>query len=237
MFKVFLAYDGTRYFGWQKTVEGPSIQGEMEKAIAQITGEMVIPEAASRTDRGVHAEGQVVQFAIKAPIDPKRLLKGLNGVLPSDIRVLEIVPCHFHPTLDALGKEYRYRICLGPVQDPMNYLYSWHFRHPLDLEKVESAANHLIGTHDFTAFANEEEKNPICTLQSISFQKGYFQIIGTRFLYKMARNIVGTLVYIGCGKLPADSIPQILKSRDRKRAGITAPAHGLHLHQVFYSVK
>lgn len=236
MFKVILSYDGTRYFGWQKTITGPSIQEELEKAIFQITGERVLPEAASRTDRGVHAEGQVVQFALQKGGDPLRLQRGLNAVLPSDIRVVEMTPLAFHPTLDAVGKEYHYRLSLEPVQDPIDRLYSWHFPYPLDLKKIEEASKDLIGTHDFSAFANEEEKDPICTVASIDF-KGCFRIQGNRFLYKMVRNIVGTLIYIGSGKLATDSIPQILDSRDRKKGGITAPAHGLHLHQVFYPVK
>lgn len=235
-YKSTIAYDGTRYFGWQKTRAGPTIQEELEKALRQITGETVPPEAASRTDRGVHAEGQVIQFALQKQRDPLQLLKGLNAVLPSDIRVLEIVPKEFHPTLDAIGKEYRYQICQAPVQDPTQRLYSWHIRHRLDRAKVELAIHDLIGTHDFSAFANEEEKNPICTIESIAFD-GSFRIRGDRFLYKMVRNLVGTLVYIGCGKLPSDSIPPILESKKRKQAGVTAPPHGLYLHQVFYPLK
>lgn len=237
MFKALIAYDGTRYFGWQKTITGPSIQEELEKAIAQITQESVVPEAASRTDRGVHAEGQVIQFSLETPGDPKRLLRSLNAVLPSDIRVLSLSSKQFHPTLDAIGKEYHYRMCLDPVQDPIKRLYAWHFQHPLNLKNIESAAKDLIGTHDFTAFANEEEKDPICTLESIVFNKNCFQIKGNRFLYKMVRNLVGTLIYIGMGKLLPNAIPSILASRDRKKAGITAPAHGLYLHQVSYPVK
>ncbi len=235
MFKVILSYDGTHYFGWQKTITGPSIQEQMEKAIARITGETILPEAASRTDRGVHARGQVVQFGLNTPMAPHRLLRGLNAVLPSDIRVLEITPCEFHPTLDATGKEYRYQMDLNPVQDPTERLYTWHFPYPLDRPKIDSAAKDLVGTHDFTAFANEPEKNPLCTIQSVTFDGHTFQIKGDRFLYKMVRNIVGTLIYIGCGKL--NSIKDILDSRDRKKGGVTAPAHGLYLHQVFYSVK
>ena len=145
MYKALIAYDGTRYFGWQKTVSGPSIQQELETAIWQITGERTIPEAASRTDRGVHAAGQVVQFALFKPIDSERLLRGLNAVLPSDIRVLELAPQSFHPTLDATGKEYRYRLCQGPVQDPTMRLYSWHFRHPLNEAEIDRAAQRLTG--------------------------------------------------------------------------------------------
>ena len=237
MYKALLAYDGTCYFGWQKTPSGPSIQEELEKAIARITGESVLPESASRTDRGVHAEGQVIRFTLKNSANPHRLMRGLNAVLPGDIRVRELAPCQFHPALDAMGKTYRYRICLGPVQDPVNRLYSWHIYFPLNVAKMERAARSLIGTHDFTAFANEEGKDPLCTIQSIDIVEDCIWIKGNRFLYKMVRNIVGTLVHIGCGKLPEDCIPDILASRDRKKAGITAPAQGLHLHQVFYAVK
>lgn len=237
MYKVKLSYDGTRYFGWQKTKTGPSIQEELEKTIWQITRERVLPEAASRTDRGVHAEGQVVQFALSQEWQPSKLLLGLNAVLPKDIRIKEIERKDFHPTLDAKGKEYRYRICQGLAQDPTLRLYSWHFRHPLDLSLIEQAAKHLIGTHDFTSFANEEEKDPVCTLESIHFDPPFFRILGNRFLYKMVRNLVGTLAYAGCGKIAVDAIPGILAAKDRKLAGMTAPAHGLYLHQVFYSLK
>ncbi len=235
MYKLILAYDGTRYFGWQKTITGPSIQEELQKAIARITGEHVLPEAASRTDRGVHAQGQVVQFALARPLEPQRLHRGLNAVLPSDIRILSLEPHLFHPTLDALGKEYHYRLFLGPVPDPHTRLYAWHIPYPLDLAKMEQEAQQLLGTHDFTAFANEPEKDPLCTLESIAFTDSLtIQIRGNRFLYKMARNIAGALVYIGSDKLT--SLSDTLASRDRKKGGITAPAHGLHLHQVFYPV-
>ena len=237
MFKATLTYDGTRYFGWQKTASGPSIQEEIEKAIARVTQERVLPEAASRTDRGVHATGQVVQFALEGEVDLPQLLRGLNAVLPPDIRVLEIVPCNFHPTLDAIGKEYRYQLSLTPVQDPTIRLYSWHIPYPLHCANIELAAKDLLGSHDFSAFAGEPAKDPICTIESIVFKDGCFHIKGDRFLYKMVRNLVGTLVSVGCGKISPDAMPHILQSKDRKRAGVTAPAHGLHLHQVFYLVK
>jgi tRNA pseudouridine38-40 synthase len=233
LYKAVICYDGTHYFGWQKTKTGPSIQEEIEKAIRRITGEDAFPEAASRTDRGVHAEGQVVQFALRKELDPAKLLRGLNAVLPSDIRILQLSFCQFHPTLDAKGKEYRYQICQEPVQDPTLRLYSWHLPHPLQTDKMERAARDLIGQKDFTSFANEPEKNPLCTIEEVRFD-GSFWIRGDRFLYKMVRNLVGTLIYIGLGKLKEDSIPSILAAKDRKKAGITAPALGLYLHQVFY---
>lgn len=241
-FKALLSYDGTAYFGWQKTKTGPSIQESVSQAIHRITGETVLPEAASRTDRGVHAEGQSIQFHLEGAFDPRKLQRGLNAVLAPDIRAvhLEAAPDRFHPTIDAAAKEYHYRLSLGPAQDPLLRLYSWHFRYPLDLAKMELAAKDLLGTRDFTAFANEPEKDPICTLQEIRIEiseEGRLQIamIGNRFLYKMARTLAGTIVYIGCGKLPPDCIPALFTSRNRKMAGITAPAHGLYLYQVFYN--
>lgn len=235
MYKAIISYDGTRFYGWQKTITGPSIQEELEKAIQKVTGEKVTPEAASRTDRGVHAEGQVIQFALAKQVDPAPLLRSLNGVLPSEIRILDLGYKQFHPTLDATGKIYKYMICEGAVQDPTRRLYSWHIPYALDRKKILTAAKDLTGQHDFTAFANEKEKNPICTIESIDFNDAFW-IRGDRFLYKMVRNLVGTLIYVGAGKLPPDSIPSILASKDRQLAGITAPAHGLYLHQVFYEL-
>ena len=232
MYKLIVAYDGTRYFGWQKTKMGSSIQEELEKAIFRISGETVLPEAASRTDRGVHAQGQVVQFALTKEWSSQKLRTALNALLPSDIRVLEVERREFHPTLDAIGKEYHYRICQGLAQDPILRLYSWHYYYPLNFNKITQGIEELLGTHDFTALANEIEKNPICTIKSIEFDGALFKIRGDRFLYKMVRNIVGTLLYLGTGKL--DAITPILASKKRELAGVTAPAHGLYLHQVFF---
>jgi tRNA pseudouridine38-40 synthase len=238
-YKLILSYDGTAYFGWQKTAAGPSIQESLSTAIRQITQEEVTPEAASRTDRGVHATGQVVAFTLKKEWEPEALQKALNGTLPRDIRVQQITwgsPL-FHPTLSAVEKEYRYWISLGPVQDPIHRLYSWAFRYPLDLDKMKRAAAFLLGTRDFSSFANEEKDNPICHIKSIEIAQEELleiRIRGDRFLYKMARNIAGTLVYVGCGKLSATSIRAILASKDRKKAGVTAPAHGLTLYSVDY---
>ena len=233
-FKALLAYDGTQYYGWQKTRSGPTIQEALQKAIFQLTQETVLPEAASRTDRGVHAVGQVVQFSAKKEISAHQL----NAVLPPDIRALQLetVPPSFHPTLDALEKEYHYKLHLGPTHDPTMRLYTWHIHQPLDIPKMLSAKNDLIGTHDFTAFAGETEANPICTITDIAFEEATLKIKGNRFLYKMARNIAGTLIDIARGKLSSD-IPQLLQSRDRKKTGVTAPAHGLYLHQVVYPLK
>lgn len=242
-FRLLLSYDGTAYFGWQKTEKGPTIQETLAKALYVLSPNSSLPEAASRTDKGVHAEGQVVSFSLPhdKPIAPHTLQKALNAHLPADIRVLNVesVPDTFHPTLDAKKKEYRYRICLSGIQNPIYRLYSWSFRYLLKIEKMECAAQALIGTHDFSALANETEKNPICTIETIEIaqlaeNRLEIAIRGDRFLYKMMRNLVGTLLYIGSGKLPDGCIQTLLASKDRKEAGMTAPAHGLTLSKVFY---
>ena len=234
MYKAILAYDGTHYFGWQKTKTGPSIQEELEKAIYQMSRENCLPEAASRTDRGVHAEGQVIQFELQKEWPCESLCKALNGILPTDIRLLHIEKKVFHPTLDAIRKEYRYQIMGGIAPDPTLKLYAWHIPLPLNCAHIEEAILPLLGTHDFSAFAGEKEKDPICHLESLSFDGKMFYIRGERFLYKMVRNLVGTLVYVGLGKLTPNAIASILESKKRALAGITAPAHGLYLHQVDY---
>jgi len=241
-YQLTLSYDGTHYFGWQKANTGPTIQETLEKAIIKIEKTAAPPEAASRTDRGVHAEQQSVTFFLQKKWDVKILQKILNSSLPFDIRVLniQIVPPHFHPTLDALEKEYHYYCCLKSVQQPIHRRHSWHFYYPLDIKKMQEEAKNLLGTHDFTSFTNTVEKDPICTLRKIEIltlpeDRLMISLIGDRFLYKMARNIVGTLLFIGCGKIAPNQLPSILLSRDRKQAGMAAPAHGLFLHRIQYS--
>jgi len=241
VYKLTVSYDGTAYFGWQKTKTGPSIQESLQDVLKQISREEVLPEAASRTDRGVHAIGQVVSISLKKNWEIRSLQRALNAVLPQDIRIvaLEPAPPGFHPTLHAKEKEYRYRLCLGAVQDPIHRLYSWAFRYALDLPKMEQGAQDFLGQRDFSAFANQGKPNSICALSRIEIaslpeNRLEIRISGNRFLYKMARNIAGTLVYIGCGKLPKDAVSKILASKNRKMAGITAPAHGLALYRVNY---
>lgn len=239
-FHAIVAYDGTHYFGWQSTKTGPSIQETLSFAIKSASQEKVLPEAASRTDRGVHARGQSIAFSLQKKWDPRRLLQAINAYLPKDIRILElkIVPVDFHPTLHAKSKEYHYFVSQEPFQTPIDRLYSWHFPYPLDLHLMKQAAQSLIGTHDFSAFANKRSENPACTLLSIEFARleRTLQIIlkGDRFLYKMARTIAGTLLYVGCKKLAPQAIFSLLSSPDRKNAGVTAAAHGLFLHRVIY---
>jgi len=242
MFRAVIAYDGTHYFGWQATKAGPTIQETLSQALLRATQEKVIPEATSRTDRGVHAEGQVIAFPLQKPWDPKKLLNALNAHLPEEIRIcsLTLDSPDFHPTLAAKEKEYHYHISCARFQHPIERLYAWHIHTELDLELMENTIPLLLGTHNFSSFTSGPIKNPICTLSSITLHKKEREglkivLRGDRFLYKMVRTIVGTLVYIGRKKLSPDCIKLLFETKDRKIGGVTAPAHGLFLHKVLYS--
>lgn len=235
-YKSLITYDGTGYFGWQTTRCGPSIQGTLQEALFRLTQEVVTPEAASRTDRGVHAAGQCICFELKKALDPHTLHRALNALLPPDIRCLsvELATPTFHPTLDAQAKEYVYRFSFGPVQYPSERLYAWHIPQILSFSSMQKAADQLIGEKNFTAFANEKKGNPICHLSAIEFLDKKILLRGDRFLYKMARNLIGTLIDVGKNKISPAVIPDILASQDRKKSGTSAPAHGLFLHRVIY---
>jgi len=238
--KLILAYEGTHYLGWQKTAMGPSIEEELEKALAQILRHPVSLQAASRTDAGVHAEGQVVNFFTDVKIPLEKLQKSLNGLLAKDISVIkiELADESFHPTLDSQGKEYHYSVCLGSTQLPFYRNFSWHFAYPVNIDEIRKAAHRLKGRHDFAAFTNERQEDNVREIFDIVIEPSEnrlkIRVSGNNFLYKMVRNIVGTLLYVGCGKLSSDEVPSILASRDRTRAGVTAPALGLVLKEVFY---
>lgn len=241
-----LSYWGAPFFGWQKTAAGPSIEEALEQALERILRHQVGLQAASRTDAGVHAQGQVVNFFTDNPIELPLLQRALNGTLPKTIGVVRIAekPEPFHPTLDAKRKEYHYQMCTGQVQLPFYRHTSWHFPRCLDLNMMQQGASALLGTHDFSSFCNERaawDKDPICTLETIVIScieanRFHFRIVGDHFLYKMVRNLIGTLAYVGCRLLSAQDIPAILASKQRTRAGITAPSHGLCLYQVYYAV-
>lgn len=240
--RLLLTYDGTNYLGWQKTPEGPSIEETLQQALKQILQHPIQLQAASRTDAGVHALGQVVNFYTSKNID--KLQISLNSLLPKTIvvRSVEIASPNFHPTLDCISKEYTYQICLGPYQLPTHRLYSWHIHAPLKLSDVIQAAQHLVGTHDFAAFTNvkknETYESTVRTLDAFLVEEQErrlkLTVRGSHFLFRMVRNLVGTAIYAGLGKLSPKEIPGILASGDRTQAGITAPAHGLTLNSIRY---
>ncbi len=239
--KLILAYEGTHYLGWQKTKEGLSIEGELEKVLTRLLQHPITLQAASRTDRGVHALYQVVGFHTPTSPNLFRLKRALHGLLPKDIALtaIEIVPDTFHPTLDATYKEYHYHLSFEEVLLPHERNFLWHYPYPLDLQKMEKSFCHFIGEKDFTSLTNDKVINPIRKVREIEIvilrpRRVFFKITGNSFLYKMVRNIVGTLVYIGLGKIDGEKIPAILQSKDRRRMGMTAPAQGLFLAKVEY---
>lgn len=244
--KLVIAYDGTTFFGWQKTVSGASVESVLEKALIQILQHPVKLQAASRTDRGVHAHGQVVNFLTpKEHVKLCQLKRSLNQLLSPLIAVLDILAesTDFHPTLDCKQKEYHYFICLGDTQMPQHRFYSWHCPRLLYQKEMLEAAQIFVGQKDFSAFCNfrkqQNYKDYIRDIDAIEIEnlaedRQVFKIRGRHFLYKMVRNIVGTLVYVGMGKLNKEDIPKILAGQDRTQAGMTAPAHGLFLHKIHY---
>lgn len=245
-----IAYDGTRFVGWQKTnldpKRFPSIEYELEAVLSRILQEPVVLQAASRTDRGVHALGQIVNLhTTKADLNLERLHHSINCLLPADIRVLALYeePSHFHPTLSNSAKEYHYKIATSTILNPFLRYTHWHFPHTLDVEKMQLAARALVGEHNFRAFRNYrkglEENDTVRTLFSVTIDQLEnecltIKMIGNNFLYKMARNIAGTLAYVGGDKLPVTAIAELLEHGTRPEAGVTAPACGLTLYKVFY---
>ena len=243
--KLIVAYFGLPFIGWQRSKMGPSIEETLETTLKQILQHDVKLNAASRTDAGVHAEGQVVNFITHKSVCLQSLQHSLNAMLPKTISIMaiELCPKDFHPTLCCVKKEYRYHLCYGSTQMPFLRHTFWHFPYPLDMLNMQRAAEFLLGTHDFSSFCNERalwDRDPICHLENVEIyslqgqQCLIISITGDHFLYKMVRNIAGTLAYVGCGKLQVDQIPNIIASRDRTKAGVTAPAHGLILKRVFF---
>lgn len=245
-YKLIIAYDGTEYGGWQIQPNATSIQELISNAIETILQHPVTLIGSGRTDAGVHALGQVAHFKCEKDLDLIRFLGSLNGLLPRDIRILSIekVPLDFHAQRSALSKAYHYHLCLERVQDPFRRLYSLHVRENIDTELMRKAALYFVGTLDFTSFSNESDegsasKNPVRTISRLDIipEGGglRIEIEADGFLYKMVRNIVGTLLEVARGKRDHTDIPRIFSAKDRRQAGQAAPAHGLFLAKVKYS--
>jgi tRNA pseudouridine38-40 synthase len=245
-YKIILAYEGTRYSGWQIQPNAPSIQEHLQKSVSLlIGGSPVSVIGAGRTDAGVHALNQVAHFKIEQYFDPNRLLLALNGLLPRDIRVnnVEEVSLEFHAQYQAIGKEYHYHVYLNRVMDPFRRLYTWHLLRKIDFGLLREGAALFVGTHDFTSFANSAHSGPaagnavrtITRLDVILTDGGLrLEFEGNGFLYKMVRNIVGTLIDIASNRLSLNDVKQIFSAKDRRKAGRAAPPHGLFLVQVYY---
>ncbi|MBI4583620.1 MAG: tRNA pseudouridine(38-40) synthase TruA [Planctomycetes bacterium] len=242
--KLTIAYDGTAYAGWQVQKEGPpTVQGELVKAVERIVVHPVELHGASRTDRGVHALGQVASLKTTRAIPEKKLLLAFNTYLPPDIVVTKVeeAEADFDARRSATGKHYRYTLLRSPVRSPFAGRFSLRWGGPLDLEAMRAAARHFVGDHDFQAFATHGKNPPpmaMRTVYEVSMVEDppflHFHVLGRSFLYNMVRAMVGTLLEVGGGRRSPSSVEEALRSRDRRRAGPTAPAQGLCLMRVFY---
>jgi len=236
---LIIEYDGSRYAGWQKQPGMITIQSELEKAAAVVLGKPVKSTAAGRTDKGVHARGQVVTLSAPANYPPKRFLLALNSLLPKDIAVTGVRKANAgsNARFDASGKVYRYYIWNKTYRSVWRK-DRWHVARPLDLGLMKSAVQFIVGKHDFRAFEarGSTQCSKICNLERIKITNHGGEITLTfaadRFLYKMVRNITGTLVDVGLGRIAPDALIGILDGKNRRHAGRTAPSHGLFLEKI-----
>jgi tRNA pseudouridine38-40 synthase len=243
--KLILEYDGSRYAGWQRQPDQPTIQEAVETALFQLTQETVSVIGAGRTDSGVHAVGQVASFRIGRQWTPRQWIRGLNARLPDDVAVrsVALMPDDFHARYAARGKLYEYRILNRPERPALDRAYLWHVHKPLDPSAMERAASYLLGSHDFSSFEGTltDNEDPVCDLRQLSLTKedDVIRVLAyaDRFLKHMVRAIVGTLVEVGHGKRAPDSLKTILVAKDRTAAGRTAPPHGLFLMRVDYDAE
>ena len=244
-FKLTVEYDGTDFSGWQRQANGPSVQASIEDALTDMHGgAATVIRGAGRTDAGVHALGQVARF--DAPPTSRIPLhgyqRGLNAVLPRSIAILAVEPVadDFDARFSARGKLYRYSIWTAPTRAPMRDRYVWHLRHPIDAVRMQKGADCLVGRHDFNAFlaSDCERKTTVRTIGRLAVARSSelvtIEVEADAFLKNMVRILVGTLCEVGWGKRAPADVQRILDGRDRRHAGITAPAQGLALVRVDY---
>lgn len=242
-YRLCIAYDGTDFFGWQYQPGRRTVQGAVEAAVEQLTGAKSRVHACGRTDAGVHARGQTAHLDLARPWESAALQKGLNALLPDDVRVMSLARARgtFHARYDAKGKEYRYSVWNAPVECPLHRRMALHVRSPLDLEAMRRAAGMLVGTHDFAAFSanpHREIGGTVRTLRRLDVSRRgplvTISAVGDGFLYKMVRSLAGHLLRVGRGAVPAEETVPILESRRRTARVETAAARGLCLWRVFY---
>lgn len=241
--RLLVEYDGTDLHGWQRQANGPTVQQHLEEALAQLLGHEVAIAGASRTDAGVHARGQVANFRTERTIPAYGIQRATNALLPAQIAIRSAVDLgdDFHPRFSATGKHYCYTLLARPERSPRWCRFAWHHPARLDIAAMASAARALHGEHDFSAFraAGCTARTTIRHIESIAIERPdderlEIHVRGNAFLRQMVRIIVGTLTEVGTGKRAPGEVAEILASRDRTQAGITAPAHGLELVEVSY---
>lgn len=237
-----LAFCGTNYHGFQVQKNAHTVCAEFQNALERVFNERPDVKGCSRTDAGVHANEYAISFRISHTISCARLVAALNRALPDDIAVTSAreVPQDFHARYSCKAKRYIYRILNSNVKDPFSPNLSYRLGYPLDVELLAREARDFVGTHDFAAFCSSKNdlENTVRTISSFGVERlgdiVLFTVTGDGFLYNMVRIMVGTLVFIACGKLEPGCIPRILASKDRCMAGKTMPAHGLFLDKVYY---
>ena len=240
--KLTVAYDGTDYCGWQVQPNGMTVEEILNRELSALTGEEVKVIGASRTDAGVHAEGNVAVFDTETGIPAERIAYALNCRLPEDIVAVksEEVPGDWHPRYQCSVKTYEYRILNREMPDPVCRRSTVHVSYPLNLGDMRTAAGYLKGEHDFKSFCSPhtEVKETVRTVHSLEIEKEgdiiTVRISGNGFLYNMVRIIVGTLINVGRGACPPEKVKEILVARDRRKAAATAPAKGLVLKYIRY---
>jgi len=239
---ITVAYDGTRYCGWQIQHNGNTIEAELNHHLSELLAEPIHVIGASRTDSGVHAEGNVAVFTTSARMDPRRISFAMNTRLPEDIRIVDSreVPETFHPRRCHSVKTYRYQILNRTFPDPIRRLYTLFYHWPLDVGRMRQAAACLVGEHDFTTFCTDrpDQLTHVRTIYALEIEQDgpliTLTISGSGFLYNMVRIIVGTLLLVGSGRMSPGEMEAALLARDRSRAGDTARPEGLTLVGIEY---
>ena len=242
-FFITIEYDGTDLVGWQRQDNGHSVQGYLEQAARELTGQEIAIQGSGRTDAGVHAYGQVAHLDVPDKFDEKAIMLGLNAKCKTNqIRILAAnhVSDDMHARFSATKRSYIYRILNRKIGTALHRDFMWHVPYPLDIASMQEAANHLIGLHDFTSFRATacQAKSPIRTLDKLMVvQQGdevQIHASALSFLHNQIRNITGTLVQVGRGKWHPDDVKDALEAKDRQKAGPAAPPHGLYLSEICF---
>lgn len=237
-----IQYDGSAYHGWQVQKNAPTVQAVFQNAVQKVFGTRPDIKGCSRTDSGVHANMYCVSFKTDRLIACDSVVRALNTALPADIAVVdckEAAP-DFHPRYDCKSKEYIYKLYNGRIRNPFLQRYAYQYRYPIDADYLNHEAQAFLGTHDFSGFcsAKSDVENTVRTVSSFRVQREgdmiYFTVEADGFLYNMVRIMVGTLLFVSEGKIPPGTLPAVIESKTRKRAGKTAPPQGLYLNKVNY---
>jgi tRNA pseudouridine38-40 synthase len=244
-YRALIEYDGTDYYGFQRQREThPSVQGELEKAITHLAQQPSSVIGAGRTDSGVHALGQVISFDLDWPHGTNALQRAINANLPADIVILQLEQASptFHPRYDARRRSYVYHIFNAAVRSPVRRFRSWHVRQPLNVDKMNQAARHLLGQHDFATFGQPPQgENRVREVFQAEWQRDreflLFTIEANAFLYRMVRSLVGSLKLVGDGSWTVEDFVAAFRSCDRSQSGTVAPPQGLYLKSVTYGDK